>query len=104
MRRGELWTYKGLGRTRHVLVVSANELNNTGSPITCDVTDVAPTGSRVLLSIPITLPNNGGTAYIRVVRGLSGQTDVDRFDSLIGRVPDEVMEQVGLALRAALDL
>ncbi|MFI5721118.1 type II toxin-antitoxin system PemK/MazF family toxin [Nocardia sp. NPDC051750] len=98
MNRGEIWTYQALARTRRVLVVSADELNAAGKPITVDITDTAPTGVVALLSVP--LPDRSG--YIRV-RALAF-ADPDRFTERVAVLPDNVMDQVNMALRAALAL
>lgn len=97
MIRGDIWTYKGLARTRRVLVVSADELNGAGLPITVEITDVRPTGARAMLAVP--LPDHG---YI-LIRPLH-DADPARFIERIGFVPDETMDAVSMALRAALDL
>ena len=97
MIRGDIWTYQGIARTRTVLVVSADELNGSGLPITCEITDVPPRGARAMLAVA--LPGRGHI----LIRPLDG-ADPARFVERIGFVPDETMESVSMALRAALDL
>jgi mRNA-degrading endonuclease toxin of MazEF toxin-antitoxin module len=97
VNRGDIWSYQAISRTRKVLVISADELNNVGQPITLDVTDVAPTGVRAMLATP--LPDHG---YI-LVRSMFA-ADPNRFRERLGRAPVAVMDQLEMALRAALDL
>jgi mRNA-degrading endonuclease toxin of MazEF toxin-antitoxin module len=95
--RGDIWTYQALARTKTVLVVTADELNTAGLPMTMDVTDVRPVGVRAMLATP--LPGHG---YI-LARSLV-QADRDRFRDLLGQAPADAMDQVGIATRAMLDL
>ncbi|WP_157513944.1 type II toxin-antitoxin system PemK/MazF family toxin [Nocardia concava] len=97
MRRGDLYNYRSISRTQTVLVVSADELNAVDQPITLDVTDVRPTGVRSMLAVP--LPGHG---YI-LVRNFRA-ADPARFADCIGQASAEVMEQLDMSLRAALDL
>jgi mRNA-degrading endonuclease toxin of MazEF toxin-antitoxin module len=95
--RGEIWTYQGIARVRTVLVVSADELNAAGLPMTLEITDVRPTGARAMLAV--TIPGHG---YI-LIRPVD-KADPPRFVAYVDHAPDEVMDAVGMALRSALDL
>lgn len=96
-RRGDIWEYQSISHTRQVLVVSADELNELGIPITADVTDVPPTGPAGLLAVPI-----GGHGYVKI-RDLN-RADTKRFSDLVARVTPEQQEAIDFRLRSALDL
>ncbi|WP_054812536.1 hypothetical protein [Nocardia arizonensis] len=97
LRRGDIWTYQGIARTKTVLVITADELNTAGLPMTMDITDVRPTGVRAMLATP--LPERG---YI-LARSLM-QADPDRFRDYLDTAPAEMLDQLGIAVRAMLDL
>ncbi|WP_280269681.1 type II toxin-antitoxin system PemK/MazF family toxin [Nocardia wallacei] len=97
MIRGEIWTYQGLARIRTVLVVSADELNAAGLPMTLEITDVRPTGARAMLAVPA--PGHGHI-LIRPV----DKADPERFLNPVDHATDDTMDAVGMALRSALDL
>ncbi|WP_067574468.1 type II toxin-antitoxin system PemK/MazF family toxin [Nocardia acidivorans] len=97
LHRGDLWTYQALARTKTVLVVSADELNASGLPMTVDVTDVRPTGLRAMLAT--TLPGHG---YI-LGRSLVA-ADPDRFRDFLGTAPEDTMEALGAALTVLVGL
>ncbi|MRH88948.1 hypothetical protein GFY24_16095 [Nocardia sp. SYP-A9097] len=100
MRRGEVWDYRSISRTRRVLVVSAEALNTAGVPIIVDVTDIEP-GSPALLLLAVGLGTElGGWARCRSI----STGDPARFETLVGRASVEAMEQVDMALSAALSL
>jgi mRNA-degrading endonuclease toxin of MazEF toxin-antitoxin module len=82
-----------------VLVVSCNELNDAEQPIVVDVTPFSPQGAAALLTVRVgdTL---GGYARCRTI----SFGDAKRFTELLGTVPEATMEQVDMALRAALNL
>lgn len=96
-RRGDIWTYQGIARTKTVLVITADELNTAGLPMTMDITDIRPTGVRAMLATP--LPGHG---YI-LARSLM-QADPDRFRDYLDTAATEVLDQIGIAARAMLDL
>jgi mRNA-degrading endonuclease toxin of MazEF toxin-antitoxin module len=97
LHRGDLWTYQALARVKHVLVVSADELNAAGLPMTVDVTDVRPTGTRAMLAT--TLPGHG---YI-LGRSLVA-ADPDRFREFLGTADPAAMDALGSALSALVGL
>lgn len=99
MRRGEVWDYQGISRSRPVLVVSCDELNEAEQPIVIDVTPFSPQGAAALISVRIGDELGG---YARCRRISSG--DAKRFTERRGLVADSTMEQVDMALRAALGL
>jgi mRNA-degrading endonuclease toxin of MazEF toxin-antitoxin module len=94
-----VWRYQSISRTRPVLVVSCDELNAAGQPIVVDVTTVSPQGPALLLTVHVG-DELGGFARCRTV----SFADPQRFAELVGVVPDVVMEQVDMALGAALSL
>ncbi|MGA8113152.1 MAG: type II toxin-antitoxin system PemK/MazF family toxin [Actinocatenispora sp.] len=98
MNRGEVWAYKSLTRTRSVVVVSTDSLNELGEPLVVDVTPSGPTGPTALLSVE--LPDGLGFARCRRIDTASP----DRFAERVAVLPPDVMEQVDVALRAVLDL
>lgn len=99
MRRGEVWRYQGISQSRPVLVVSCDELNDAEQPIVVDVTSFSPQGAVALLTVRIG-DQLGGHARCRTI----SFADPKRFTDLLGTVPDSTMEQVDMALRAALNL
>ncbi|MGH3837769.1 MAG: type II toxin-antitoxin system PemK/MazF family toxin [Pseudonocardiaceae bacterium] len=99
MRRGEVWRYQGISRARPVLVVSCDELNDAEQPIVVDVTPFSPQGAAALLTVRVG-DELGGYARCRTIRF----ADVKRCTELLGTVPAPAMEQVDMALRAALSL
>ncbi|MGH3773797.1 MAG: type II toxin-antitoxin system PemK/MazF family toxin [Pseudonocardiaceae bacterium] len=99
MRRGEVWRYQGISRARPVLVVSCDELNDAEAPIVLDVTSFSPQGAVALLTVRVG-DELGGYARCRTI----SFADSTRFTELLGTVPGPTMEQVDMALRAALSL
>jgi mRNA-degrading endonuclease toxin of MazEF toxin-antitoxin module len=99
LRRGEVWRCQGISRSRPVLVVSCDELNDAEQPIVVDVTSFSPQGAAALLTVRVG-DELGGYARCRMI----SFADTKRFTELLGTVPESTMEQVGMALRAALNL
>lgn len=99
MRRGEIWRYQGISRSRPVLVVSCDELNDADQPIVVDVTPFSPQGAAALLTVSVG-DELGGYARCRTI----SFADSARFTEQLGTIPDSTMEQVDMALRAALGL
>jgi mRNA-degrading endonuclease toxin of MazEF toxin-antitoxin module len=99
VRRGEVWRYQGISRPRPVLVVSCDELNDVEQPIVVDVTSFSPQGAVALLTVRVG-DELGGYARCRTI----SFADTKRFTELLGTVPESTMEQVDMALRAALNL
>ncbi|MFE4459256.1 type II toxin-antitoxin system PemK/MazF family toxin [Nocardia tengchongensis] len=95
--RGEIWTYQGIARVRTVLVVSADELNMAGLPMTCEITDVAPTGMRAMLAVPV--PGHG-----RVLIRPTAAADPAHFMQHLGTADPATMAEVNMSLRAAFGL
>lgn len=82
-----------------MLVVSCDELNEADQPIVVDVTPFSPQGAAALLTVRVG-DELGGYARCRTI----GFADAKRFAELLGSVPESTMEQVDMALRAALGL
>ncbi|MGH3938515.1 MAG: type II toxin-antitoxin system PemK/MazF family toxin [Pseudonocardiaceae bacterium] len=99
MKRGEVWRYQGISRSRPVLVVSCDELNDAEQPIVVDVTSFSPQGAAALLTVRVG-DELGGYARCRTINF----ADTKRFTELLGAIPEPTMEQVDMALRAALSL
>jgi len=99
LKRGEVWRYQAISRSQPVLVVSCDELNDAEAPIVVDVTPFSPQGAATLLTVRLG-DELGGYARCRTI----SFADPKRFTKLLGTVPDSTMEQVDLALRAALGL
>lgn len=98
--RGQVWDYRSISRTRRVLVVTTNALNNQGYPVVVEITDVQPRNPALML-LSINLGEEfGGYARTRSV----SEADPKRFETLIGSAPEHLMDQVDAALRAALAL
>ncbi len=103
MRRGEIRVIHSrvTGRDQHALIISNDALNETtatGWAITSPI-DTTGASPDILVTVPITHPING------VIR-LDSITAVrkDRIGDLTGRIDPDTLEQVTIALRAALDL
>ncbi|MFD7846993.1 type II toxin-antitoxin system PemK/MazF family toxin [Nocardia sp. NPDC059764] len=100
MRRGEVWDYRSISRTRRVMVVSTDALNTAGYPIVVDITDIEPSSPALLLLAVGVGSELGGWARCRSI-----STGVlPRFETLVGQASPEIMEQVDMALAAALAL
>jgi mRNA interferase MazF len=103
VRRGEIRVIHSrvTGRDQHALIISNDALNEsaaTGWAITAPV-DTTGASPDILVTVPITQPVNG------VIR-LDSITAVrkDRIGDLSGRINPDTMDDVAIALRAALDL
>ncbi|HET9895490.1 MAG TPA: type II toxin-antitoxin system PemK/MazF family toxin [Streptosporangiaceae bacterium] len=103
MRRGEVRTIHSrvTGRDQHAVILSNDALNEsaaTGWTITAPI-DTTGASPDILITVPITHPING------VIR-LDSITAIrkDRVGDLTGRIDPDTLEQVAIALRAALDL
>lgn len=97
LRRGDIWTYQALARIKHVLVVSADELNSAGLPMAVDITDVRPTGLRAMLAT--TVPDHGYALGRSLVAA-----DPDRFREYLGTADPAAMDALGSALTALVGL
>lgn len=82
-----------------MLVVSCDELNEAEQPIVVDVTSFSPQGAAALLTVRVG-DELGGYARCRTI----SFADTKRFTELLGNIPEPTMEQVDMALRAALNL
>ena len=103
MRRGEIRVIHSriTGRDQHALIISNDALNEsdaTGWAITAPV-DTTGASPDILVTVPIAQPIEG------VIR-LDSITSVrkDRIGELTGRIDSDTLDQVAIALRAALDL
>lgn len=99
MQRGEVWTYTSTSRSPRVLVVSSEMLNLSGMFVIVDVTEVQPSFTALGL---LTVYLGDGIGYARCIALSIGESQ--RFEQRIATVSPEVMEQVDMALSAALDL
>lgn len=99
MQRGEVWTYTSASRSPRVLVVSSEMLNLSGMFVIVDVTEVQPSFTALGL---LTVHLGDGIGYARCIALSIGESQ--RFEQRIATVSPEVMEQVDMALSAALDL
>ncbi len=103
MRRGEIRVIHSrvTSRDQHALILSNDALNETGSTGWVITAPIDTTGASpdILVTVPITHPIEG------VIR-LDSITAVrkDRIGDLEGRIDPDALEQVAIALRAALDL
>lgn len=103
MRRGEIRIIRSriTGRDQHALIISndaLNEATTTGWIITAPI-DTTGASPDILVTVPIVHPIEG------VIR-LDSITAVrkDRIADLEGRIDPDTLENVAIALRAALDL
>lgn len=103
MRRGEIRAIRSrvTGRDHHALIISNDALNEsaaTGWTITAPI-DTTGASPDILVTVRITQPVEG------VIR-LDSITAVrkDRIGDLAGRINPDTMDEVAIALRAALDL
>lgn len=103
MRRGEIRVIHSrvTGRDQHALIISNDALNEsaaTGWAITAPI-DTTGASPDILVTVPITQPVTG------VIR-LDSITAVrkDRIGDLAGRINPNTMDEVAIALSAALDL
>jgi mRNA-degrading endonuclease toxin of MazEF toxin-antitoxin module len=103
VRRGEIRVIHSrvTGRDQHALILSNDALNETaatGWAITAPI-DTTGASPDILVTVAITQPIEG------VIR-LDSITAVrkDRIGELTGRIDPDTLEQVAIALRAALDI
>jgi mRNA-degrading endonuclease toxin of MazEF toxin-antitoxin module len=103
VRRGEIRIIHSrvTRRDQHALIISNDALNESataGWAITAPI-DTTGASPDILVTVPITQPIDG------VIR-LDSITSVrkDRVGELTGRIDPDTLEQVAIALRAALDL
>ena len=103
MRRGEIRVIHSrvTGREQHALIIgndALNESESTGWIITAPI-DTSGASPDLLVTVRISDP------VVGVIR-LDSVTSVrkDRVGKLAGRLHPDILEQVAIALRAALDL
>ena len=99
MQRGEVWTYASTTRSPRVLVVSSEILNISGIHVVVDVTEVPPSFTSVGL---LTISLGDGLGFARCTALSIG--DPQRFEHRIAILGTDVMDRVGMALSAVLDL
>lgn len=103
MRRGEIRLIHSrvTGRDQHALIISNDALNETGATGWAITAPIDTTGASpdILVTLPLTQPVKG------VIR-LDSITAVrkDRIGELAGRINPDTMDEVSIAIRAALDL
>lgn len=103
MRRGEVRVIQSrvAGREPYALLIgndALNEAESTGWTITAPI-DTSGASPDLLVTVPIVEPIEG---VIRLDSIASVRKD--RVGKLTGRLNPDIMEQVAIALRAALDL
>lgn len=103
MRRGEIRVIQSrvTGREQYALLIgndALNETESTGWTITAPI-DTTGASPDLLVTVPIAEPIEG---VIRLDSIASVRKD--RVGKLAGRLNPDIMEQVAIALRAALDL
>lgn len=103
MRRGEVRVLvsRVSGRERAVLIVGNDALNEseTMSLVLTARIDTEHIGTESLVTVRITEPVNG-VVHLEDVSAVRKE----RVRDLVGHVTPDAMEQVNIALRAALDL
>ncbi|MCE5292208.1 MAG: hypothetical protein LLG14_23635 [Nocardiaceae bacterium] len=99
MQRGEVWTYESTTRSARVLVVSTEILNISGIHVIVDVTEVPPSFTSVGL---LTVSLGDGLGYARCMALSIGEPQ--RFEQRVAILAPDVMDRVGMALSAVLDL
>ena len=100
MKRGEVWHARVLGRSdRYVAIVGHDQVSAARDAVLCVQIDRSPGQTATLLSVPVDLPVQGFARAV-TVGPLSKQWMVER----LGVLDDAVVEQIDVALRAALDL
>jgi mRNA-degrading endonuclease toxin of MazEF toxin-antitoxin module len=103
VRRGEvrILTSRVTSRERPALIVSNDALNEAESVswVTAARIDSEGISGESLVTVRITEPVSG-VVHLEEISAVRKE----RVGKLVGRVAPEVMEQVGVALRAALDL
>jgi len=115
MRRGELWLVDlepvagaGANKVRPVVVVSNDAANRRATERGRGVVTVVPVTSNVSRALPFqTLLPDGTTGLRQPSKAQAEQVrslEVDRFRTLLGRLPAEVLSGLDDALRLHLSL
>lgn len=100
MRRGEVWTVLVLGRVhRTVVVVGHDALTDTRDDVLCVQLQDTPGSTASLVTVEVTDPVPG---YARAAT--VGPIARKHFAERLGTLTDERLDQLDIALRAALDV
>jgi mRNA-degrading endonuclease toxin of MazEF toxin-antitoxin module len=100
VRRGEVWRVLLLGkRERHVVIVGHDQVTAARGDVLCVQLDQTPGLTASLLAVPVRGPVAG---YARAVT--VGPIFKSLFSKRLGEVGADTMEEIDIALRAALDL
>jgi mRNA-degrading endonuclease toxin of MazEF toxin-antitoxin module len=100
VRRGEVWRVLVLGRVeRTVVVVGHDALTDTRDDVLCVQVQDTPGMTASLVTVRVDDPVTG---YARAAS--VGPLMKKHFTERLGAVSEERLEQIDIALRAALDL
>jgi mRNA-degrading endonuclease toxin of MazEF toxin-antitoxin module len=98
MQRGEIWRVLVLGRSeRTVVIVGHDQVTAARPDVLCVQVDSTGTFERDLVTVPL---EGVGAARAYTVGPISKRS----FTELLGAADVEALEQLDIALRAALDL
>lgn len=100
MIRGDIWRVLVLGRSeRTVIIVGHDQITAARDDVLCVQLDQTPGLTGSLLAVPVSGPPAG---YARAVT--VGPLLKTSFVERLGGLDDATLDQVSIALRAALDL
>jgi len=99
VRRGDVFHHSALDR--RFVVVSTDRLTEAGTAIVAEVHPEIPIGMRGMLAVSLRDEDPVGGA---VLGWRVNYIAADRLGKHLGRLTDETMEIVDMALRTALDL
>jgi mRNA-degrading endonuclease toxin of MazEF toxin-antitoxin module len=99
VRRGEVYTHASFDR--RLAVVSCDELTDLGTAVVVEVATEVPVGMRGMLAVGLTDRDPVGGA---VLAWRINYVTADRLGTCLGRLSEETMDVVDMALRTAMDL
>lgn len=103
MRRGEVYLHATF--PRRFVVVSATPLSELGTVITAEIVQDAAPGMFAMFTVTLTEADVDAGCGAGVVLGWRvNYTRADRLGAYVGRLSNTTMEQVDVALRAAMEL
>lgn len=100
MRRGEVWRVLVLGRReRIVVIVGHDQVTAARDDVLCVQLDQTPGLTGSLLAVPVEKPVAGFARAVTV-----GPLSKPSFVERLGELDPATLEQLDIALRAAMDL
>jgi mRNA-degrading endonuclease toxin of MazEF toxin-antitoxin module len=103
VHRGDVYRRAALGRDRHFVVISSDDLNVHGTAVVAEIGSIDSAATRTLVAVPLDAddPVAGGTS---VITWRLNYVNVGRLGERVGELTPTTLAAMSRALRIVLDL